>query len=229
MSMSIEQWLKTAVGRATDPDGVAGYQCVDTPKDYFEKVTGRSWRDGWPGAGNAQDMLDTANPKYWTVVRNDPDRPDQLPSRGDVVVWGGSSINPYGHIAVVLSANANGGVFIDQDGFQQRAMAVDSLGWDNPGTGLVSGWLRPKFGTVSKPKPTPKPEKDILKMNKEELRALIRSEMWGYRNAALEKDDAYALLRAARTFSVKASQTSDALLAEVKALRAEVAALKAGK
>lgn len=51
---------------------------------------------------------------------------------------------------------------------------------------------------------TPKDWFDMA--SKEDLRQVIKEENpWGYRNAKLEKDDAYALLRASRTFAVKAA------------------------
>ena len=147
MTLTPEQWARGAIGRATDPDGVAGFQCVDVPKDFFEKVTGKSWREGWPGAGDARDMLGTASPDWFQVIRNDPSKPEQLPQRYDVVVYGGTApggLNEYGHIGVVWDADQAGTTLIDQDGFQQRAMGFDRLGWDNPGTGEVIGWLRLK-------------------------------------------------------------------------------------
>ena len=139
-----DAWFNTAVGRATDPDGVAGYQCVDVPKDYFETLTGLSWKEGWPGAGNAKDMLNTANPNYWDVVWNSQD-PNLLPDYGDIVVYAGNDVNPYGHIGVNKSANIYGTRLVDQDGFLQRAMLEDELTWNNYGTGPVLGWLKPKF------------------------------------------------------------------------------------
>jgi len=172
MTMTPEQWADGAPGRATDPDGVAGYQCVDVPKDFFEKVTGKSWREGWPGAGNARDMLDTASTDWFQVIRNDPSMPNQLPQRFDIVVYGGTEpggLNEWGHIGVTWLADQSGVTLIDQDGFQQRAMGYDRLGWVNPGTGEVIGWLRlksistinPSGGTV---RPIPK-EDDMTEYN----------------------------------------------------------------
>ena len=144
-----ENWFATAVGRATDPDHVGGFQCVDTAKDYAERIWAATvWQNAWPGAGNAKDMISTASTAYWDIIINDPTAHDQIPQRGDVIVWGGTGdngVNPYGHIAVVTGADINGVDVIQQDGFLQVPMFADRLGYWNPGTGTVIGWLRPKF------------------------------------------------------------------------------------
>lgn len=151
-----EKWFATAPGRFTDPDGVAGYQCVDAAKDYFMAIFGVSWWKGWPGAGNAKDMLGTIDPEYFDVIWNDVNDPNLIPQRGDIVVWGGTpdwGVNPYGHIAVVLSADANGVTVIQQDGGLQCAMFVGTLAYYLPTAGTVIGWLRPKFDAPAAPAP----------------------------------------------------------------------------
>lgn len=181
MTMTPDEWAAGAIGRATDPDGVAKYQCVDVPKDFFESVTGKSWRIGWPGAGNARDMLDTANTAWFEVIRNDPSRPDQLPRRFDIVAYAGTEpggLNEYGHIGVVWAADQDGVTLIDQDGFQQRPMQFDRLGWINPGTGPVIGWLRLKGIPTLNPsggKPRPIETEDWFDMaTKDDLRAVLK-------------------------------------------------------
>lgn len=73
------------------------------------------------------------------------------------------------------------------------------------------------------------PVKDWFEMATEaQLRKIIREEIkaanpWAYRNPDLERDDAYALLRAARTYSVQGVKQLDELTEKV------TAALEAGK
>lgn len=164
-TQSQENWFNTAPGRATDPDGVAGFQCVDTAKDYFQAIFNKPWQNGWPGAGNAKDMIGTANRAYFDVIMNDPNNANLIPQRGDIIVWGGTApggLNEWGHIAVVKSANTSSVEVVQQDGFLQRPMWVGTLGYSNPGTGMVLGWLRPKLSATKPPTATLKPNQRIV-------------------------------------------------------------------
>ena len=152
-----EKWFATAVGRATNPDGVAGFQCVDVFHDYGMAIFGKGWQEtsGW---GNAEDLFWGPSTYYWHKILNDPNDPNLIPQKGDVIVWGGTpdwGVNPYGHIAVVVSATPNSVTVIQQDGFMQVPMYVGTLGYDNPGTGSVIGWLRPNFDDDPAPAPAP--------------------------------------------------------------------------
>ncbi len=152
-----EAWFAAAPGRATNPDGVAGFQCVDTFHDYGISIFGKTWQEtsGW---GNAKDLFWGPSVEYWTKIVNDVNDPGLIPRRGDVIIWGGTpawGVNPYGHIAVVIGADANGVDVIQQDGFLQCPMFVGRLGYDNAGTGQCIGWLRPNFDDAPAPAAPP--------------------------------------------------------------------------
>lgn len=141
-----EAWIASAAGRSVDPDTDNSYDCVDVPKDYAEHIwANTNWRQVWPGAGNAKDMLYTYSTDYFDRILNDPNDPNLIPQRGDVVIFGGASINPYGHIAVVLDADTNGMDVLQADSYLQCPMYVGHLAYTNAGTGPCTGWLRPKF------------------------------------------------------------------------------------
>jgi hypothetical protein len=149
-----EAWFAKAVGRATNLDGVAGFQCVDTFHDYGTSIFANTTWQQTSGWGNAKDLFWGPSIEYWRKIVNDVNDPDLIPQRGDVIVYGGTpswGVNPYGHIAVVLSADANGVDVIQQDGFLQCPMFVGRLGYDNPGTGPCIGWLRPAFDEAPAP------------------------------------------------------------------------------
>lgn len=176
-----EAWISGAVGRAVDIDGVGGFQCVDVPKDYGQQIFGVDWRTLWPGAGNACDMINTYNPDYFDRIDNDPNNPGQIPERADIIIYAGTrtsagdGVNPYGHIAVTLAADQGGVLVIDQDGFEQRAMATERLAYDNYGTGPCLGWLRPKVSTITAQalNVTPIQEEDVA-LTQDEIEAIAR-------------------------------------------------------
>lgn len=160
----IEAWFSTAHGRGTDPDKSYGRQCKDTIDDYGPFLFGVDWRKCVGGA-NAKDVPYVAPAEYWNWTANNPTRPDQIPSRGDVIVWGGNNNNQFGHIAVVLSASQSGIKVLQQDGgaepkvlqqnadgssgyYSMRPIHEYDLAYDNQYTGPVTGWLTPKESKI---------------------------------------------------------------------------------
>ena len=148
-------WIDSAPGKAVNPNLVFGFQCVDVPKDYVQSIfADTTWQEVWPGAGNAKDMLFTSSDEFVHRILNNPADASQVPEPGDIIVWGGTGaggLNPFGHIAVVTGADVNGVDVIQQDGFTQVAMFRARLGYSNPGTGAVTGWLRPFFDPAVEP------------------------------------------------------------------------------
>lgn len=142
---TIEEWLNSAVGVGMDPDGAYGYQCVDLVDQYGQDIFGVRWPVCVGGVGGANQLLDVVPDEYWTRIDNDLSNADQIPKRGDVVVFGGDSSNPYGHTAVVLSADQNYMHVVQQNGNTNWLPAgTDDLKYSQYGTGTVTGWLRPK-------------------------------------------------------------------------------------
>jgi hypothetical protein len=96
--------------------------------------------------------------------------------------------------------------------------------------GIIYGRVNPAryYGTstiTTQSSTTTKPKDWFDMASKDDLRKVIQEENpWGYKNAKLERDDAYALLRAARTGSVKAAASAAATNAQIAGL---VGALKA--
>ncbi|WBF78996.1 endolysin [Arthrobacter phage Bolt007] len=138
-----ETWINAAVGRAIDPDRAYGLQCVDVVDDYAQACfPGVPWQKSVGGVAGARDLR-RVNNAYFKWVPNIVGNNASIPARGDVMVYDGSSINPYGHTAVVLSATPTTVTVIQQDGFMQVRAHIATLGYDGPGTGPCLGWLRP--------------------------------------------------------------------------------------
>ena len=62
-----EAWFAAAPGRATDIDGVYGFQCVDAFKDYGQAIFGKSWKIV-TGYGNAKDLFWGPPVEYWRKI-----------------------------------------------------------------------------------------------------------------------------------------------------------------
>ncbi len=146
-----EDWIKSAIGRGMDLDGVNQFQCVDVINDYGNYLFG-SWEQT-VGRGNAKDKYVNMPASYWEKIPNNPRDPNQLPERGDVIVWPGFTVvlngttvnNPAGHIAVVLSATPTSVTTIAQDGFYKTRPAFQVTYPLLLNGVLPIGWLRPRL------------------------------------------------------------------------------------
>lgn len=144
--MSLSAWTKKVEGKFIDEDGWYGSQCVDLWLNYNKYLYGSNWRNhsGW---GNAKDYWKNAG-SSWQRIKNQVGNASQLPKPGDVMVWGATGSNPYGHIAIVLSATSKTFVVLQQDGFIDRDSDGNADGvahrktryW----TSSIIGWLRPE-------------------------------------------------------------------------------------
>lgn len=92
---------------------------------------------------NAREAFANSNEEYFEKIVNNPNDPNLIPQRGDIIIWGAMSGNPYGHIAVVAGADANGVDVIEQDGFLQVPARLYRRPYVLAG-GAVIGWLRPR-------------------------------------------------------------------------------------
>jgi hypothetical protein len=148
-----DNWM----GKPTDYQGGGGknpygYQCVALVQQYAKDVWGI---DGLQG-GNAIDFATNYNPEQANYTANDPSNQKQRPPKGAVVVYGGTSDNPFGHIAIVDDpGSGNSFTSFDQN------VCGSSGGWGggegkcvprivnhvfdgSDGFGSVVGWLTPK-------------------------------------------------------------------------------------
>lgn len=152
-----QAWKHSVLGIGLDVDGAEGKQCVDVPKSWAQVCfPGVSWRTSI-GYGNAKDMFANANPKYFTKITNNHDDTSQLPKQGDIVVFAASPdpdkrytsvySNPWGHCAVVESANSHSLYLIQQDGSTGQATVQEvTRPWLYT---RCIGWLRPKSAVVA--------------------------------------------------------------------------------
>lgn len=147
-------WKNGALGRHIDADGAYGAQCVDVALDYTMYLTpDHGWQETL-GFGNAKDLFVAANDAFFEKIVNDHNDPNQLPNQGDIIIYDQIPGDPYGHVAVVDSADAGGANVIEQNGFHPEGVCYAQYRvW---GRMPCIGWLRPRDLSPT-PAPTPVP------------------------------------------------------------------------
>jgi len=142
--MNYDIFLNKWMGKSIDWDGMYGYQCVDLIAQYCVEM-------GWPVAyANAKDWANHSalrNTHNWTV--NNPSDFNQVPKRGDIIVWNGNlpGSGGYGHIAI-WDMIVRPGIFnsLDQN-WGGQYIHFQSHNWD-----YIVGWW-----TVKPVAPPPAP------------------------------------------------------------------------
>lgn len=156
--MEYDRFLDRWMGQSIDWDGLYGPQCVDEIAQYCidngKPVAYANAKD-WANHPALQSAFD------WTD--NNPADYNQIPKRGDIIVWSGNLPNSggYGHIAIWDMVTAPG-LFnsLDQN-WGGQYVHFQSHNWD-----YILGWWTPKtpaatpepVPTTSSPMPIPAPD-----------------------------------------------------------------------
>lgn len=115
--MTLTQFIKKNLGAKVDFDGKFGAQCVDLYRQYCADVLCVPQS---PAVDGAKDIIN--NPGTLKVTR-DSALADY--SRGDILIWGATSSNKYGHVAILVSVyNTKYFVVLEQDGFKQDGVKL---------------------------------------------------------------------------------------------------------
>lgn len=113
-------------------NGDALYQCVDLANGYIRDVLGLPIIE-WT---NAVDFPTKADPNHYDYIVNNPTDPNQIPTKGDLVVWKPSP----GHIAVFLDKIDDNHFHSFDENFPLYSVChIQEHNWTN-----VIGWLHPK-------------------------------------------------------------------------------------
>lgn len=151
--MRYDDFINTYLGKSIDWDGQYGFQCVDEVAQYCSD-------NGKPVAyANAKDWFQhPALDGAFDSIGNDPNDPNQVPTRGDIVIWGGNSPGSggYGHIAIFdMAIDVNHFQSLDQN-WNGAYVHFVTHSWS-----YVIGWLHPKEDPAPlSPAPAP-PMEDI--------------------------------------------------------------------
>ena len=129
-------WAASKVGQSLDYDGAWGAQCVDFIM-YYYKFLGES-----PFYGNGADYASASNALRggWTRIYQ------AQPQPGDILIYTGTSSNPYGHVGIYESDYVH--YHQNVKGYQ----GVVRCTWHYKETGgynVYWGVIRPNFGSGS--------------------------------------------------------------------------------
>lgn len=134
--MALDEFVKTWDGKKLEvagsgTNGDALYQCVDLANGYIRDVLYLPIIE-WT---NAVDFPSKAGSNYDYIV-NDPTDPNQIPTKGDLVIWKPSP----GHIAVFLEKIDDNHFHSFDENFPLYSVChIQEHDWTN-----VIGWLHPK-------------------------------------------------------------------------------------
>lgn len=122
--MTLTQFIKQYLGKKIDYDGNYGAQCVDLYRQYCEDVLNVPQS---PSVEGAKDLID--NPGVLSVTR-DNILADY--SKGDILIWGKTSRNKYGHVAILVDVyNTKYFIVLEQDGFAQDGVKLNFRSREN--------------------------------------------------------------------------------------------------
>lgn len=115
--MNLTAFIKTYLGTKVDFDGAYGSQCVDLYRQYCKDVlkVGQA-----PAVDGAKDLI--KHPGDLAIINESPVADY---SAGDVLIWGATKTNKYGHVAILVSIyNTNNFIVLEQDGFKQDGVKL---------------------------------------------------------------------------------------------------------
>ena len=134
--MTLHEFVERYNGQKIDYDGHYGAQCVDVFRQYCKDVLVIPHTGGVVGAAELFTKYE-AMPLEQKYFERIPYKAGMQPEAGDVVVFGATQTNQYGHVAIVLDATAEEIAVFEQDGFTQDGAHVGSWNYAR-----VLGFLR---------------------------------------------------------------------------------------
>ena len=120
--MTLQEFIEKYLGKKVDFDGLYGPQCTDLARQYWKEV----WEIPQPeGVDGAQEFVTKYDDKPVMQKHIQLFKAGHLVVRGDVVVFGASGSNKYGHIAIFNKwLDATTMEVFEQDGFKQDGAKI---------------------------------------------------------------------------------------------------------
>ena len=116
MKLRFDEFINKYINTKVDFDNTFGAQCVDLFRQYCKDVLNIPHTGAVEGAKDIflnYDKLPLEQKYFKKYLTN-------YPEPADVIIWGETKTNKYGHIAIVISSLSNNKVLVfEQDGFKQ--------------------------------------------------------------------------------------------------------------
>lgn len=121
--MRIDEFCTIKTREKVDFDGAFGAQCVDLFRQYSKDVLGLPHTGAVEGARQLFEDYEKL-PLEKQFFERIPGTVENAKT-GDVVIWGMSPSNKYGHVAIVLGVvDENNLLVFEQDGFAQDGAKI---------------------------------------------------------------------------------------------------------
>lgn len=115
--MNLTQFVKSYVGTKVDFDGAYGAQCVDLYRRYCSSVLEIPQT---PPVVGAKDII--TKPGVLSVKKESATTNYVA---GDILIWGATATNQFGHVAVLVAAlDESNFIVVEQDGFRQDGVRL---------------------------------------------------------------------------------------------------------
>ena len=134
--MTLIQFVNNYFNDKVDYDKAYGAQCVDLFRQYIKDVLGYLKHTG--AVAGAKDLFLNyeklpLEQEVFSKLKT------KAPKIGDCVVWGETSTNPYGHVAICIGYENKNIIVFEQDGYRQNGAKINLKSTEN-----MLGVLRPK-------------------------------------------------------------------------------------
>lgn len=118
--MTLTAFIKKHLGNRVDWDKNKSFQCVDLYRFYLDEVLKVQQTPALGEDGGAKNIFE----KHGVLnVTCDSALADY--SRGDVLIWGETKTNKYGHVAILVDVyNTKYFIVLEQDGFKQDGVKL---------------------------------------------------------------------------------------------------------
>lgn len=137
--MTLNEFIKKYNGVKVDFDNYAGAQCVDLARQFMPDVLGIKEHTGpCSTSGGAKDLFIDypkmpVEKKYFKRSSSKTFKPK------DLVIWGSTKDNPYGHVAIFVADCGKDIIVFEQDGYNQTGAKLNIRTKTN-----ILGYLRKK-------------------------------------------------------------------------------------